>query len=286
MLCCCAQPAGAALLVYEPFDYSAGALQGQVNGNGETWERAGTANPPNAINVVSGNLSVPAPLPGATGGMLQITGNGNGSGSTNRLGLGSGITTATPITADASVYYSLALRVDALTGSNNTVGGFVVGLNNTAGAQSSNPSAVAARLQMRIDPSDATKYNLGIFNNRSAAASSTSWTGPLNVGDTYFLVAQDELISGTSNDVSRLWVNPAISATPPTATVEDTTGATTDINVASIIVRQSPAPFLTMDELRVGTSWGDVVGVPEPAGASLLLVGAALAGRRRRRNAK
>ncbi len=77
--------ASAALNVYEPFNYSTGALQDQVDNsgvgtaNGNTWLRAGTANPPSNINVASGNLTGPAELPPAIGNELTITGIGNGS---------------------------------------------------------------------------------------------------------------------------------------------------------------------------------------------------------------
>jgi hypothetical protein len=46
--------------------------------------------------------------------------------------------------------------------------------------------------------------------------------------------------------------------TAPAPIESDLTPATTDINIASIILRQSPAPSLTLDELRVGTTWASV----------------------------
>src|SRR5438477_9525975 len=48
--------ASAALNVYDPFNYSTGALQGNTNAgggtaNGNSWLQAGVANPPTGINV-------------------------------------------------------------------------------------------------------------------------------------------------------------------------------------------------------------------------------------------
>lgn len=97
-------------------------------------------------------------------------------------------------------------------------------------------------------------------------------------GETLFLVAASELVPGTQNDVSRLWINPDRStlgdASPPPATlIDNSTGTGTDIGVFSIILRQSPAPFLTLDELRVGTTWAAVT-IPEPAAFGLVVFGA------------
>ena len=264
-----ASTASAALVLYEPFDYTSGQrVLGQSNSStGTSWLLAAASGTTDttAINVASNSLTVPAPLQPTDGNSATINGIGNLSGAANRLAFNPA---GTQITSGA-VYYSLALRVDSLSGSNNLNGGFFIGLNNTGNsATTQNPGAVAARLQARIDPTDATKYNLGIFNNRSAPAASASWsTMPLNVGDTLFVVASYEINAGASNDVSRLWINPgslgAAVAPPPSAV--DLTFAATDINIASLLLRQSPAPFLTLDEIRVGTDWGSVTAIPEPS---------------------
>ena len=76
------------------------------------------------------------------------------------------------------------MRVDQLTGSNTTIGGFFTGINNTGNsATTNNPTVIGARLQCRVDPADASKYNLGIFNHRGADAASATWSPALNVGD-------------------------------------------------------------------------------------------------------
>jgi hypothetical protein len=276
LVCCCAHSATAALLRYEPFDYNdvGTTVEGKTNPDGETWVAAYASTAPNAINVASGNLSVPPQMNPSIGNSAEIDGSGNGAGKALRLPLGE------TIAPDNTVYYSFALRVDALTGSNITTGGFFIGLNNSAGATATNPGSVAARIQARIDPTDGTKYNLGIFNNRNALAASASWAGAqLTVGDTYFIVASSEMNAGASNDVARLWINPVLNGTEPAPTAIDFTFATTDINVASIILRQGPAPHMTLDELRVGTTWQSVI--PEPASLCLVLIGCMFAFSRR-----
>jgi hypothetical protein len=285
-----ASGASAALLVYEPFDYPAGErVLGQTNpSTGNDWllaAAAGASGDTTAINTASGNLSPPPALGDAVGNSATITGVGNLSGAANRLGLG----TSFDANSGDTVYYSLLLRIDDVSNSNTGVGGFFIGLNNLGNtASTTNPGSVAARLQVRQDPGDPTKYNLGIVRQRAPTAAEpiTSWSGPMTPGETLFVVGSSELVAGTQNDIARLWINPDPStfgaASPPPATLtDDTTGIGTDIGVLSVLLRQSPAPFLTLDELRVGTTWAAVT-VPEPATIALFVLGAiALLARRR-----
>ncbi len=262
----------AAPLVYEPFDYPAGTLDGRVNpSTGTPWALAGIS--ANDINVFTGNLTAPSPLEAAVGNLLAITGSTGNSGGSFRLGFADPTTdppTPTPVTAPATLYFSFLLRVDSVAVGNNTAGGFFAGLNTMSGPQGSNVTAVAARVQCRIDPVDVGRYNLGIFNNRNASAASLSWaSAQLVPGETHFIVAVCELNSGASNDVSRLWISPdpgTFGAAAPPPTVSDETFATNDLaQVASVLVRQvSTSPLVTLDELRVGLTWADVtpVGVP------------------------
>jgi hypothetical protein len=289
LVCCCTVPAQATLLVYEPFDYDAVGTtgEGQTAPSGQTWVAAYgpappmTPIPPNVIKVVGGNLAAPSPLQPAIGNSAEIDGSGNGAGKAIRLPLGGG---AAQNSGD-TVYYSLALRVDDLAGSTNVVGGFFLGLNNSAVASTANPTAAGARLQGRIDPNNAAMYNLGIFRNVNAAAAAASWSGPLSVGQTLFLVASYETVPGDQNDIARLWINPDLSTfgdpsfspltTPPTL-IDNTTMTGSDIGIASIILRQSPAPHVTLDELRVGTDWASVTAIPEPSPFFVLLLVSAL----------
>jgi hypothetical protein len=278
---CCASSAHAALLVYEGFDYPVGQpVTGNVNpSNGQTWFQAGAVTRVNSISVASGNLTPPPQLQATSGESATINGVGNtaSNGIADRLSIGGAVS------GDMTVYYSLMMRVDALTGSNNANGGFFIGLNNSVGAQAGSPTAAGARLQARIDPVDGTKYNLGIFNNRSAVAASTSWSpAQLSVGDPIFVVGSYDLNPGANNDVSRLWINPgSLGGAEPAPSAIDTVAGTEFTQIASVLLRQSPAPWLTVDELRVGTTW-EAVTTPEPSSLSLVLIGSLLTCRRGR----
>jgi hypothetical protein len=275
------------MLVYEPFKYDANErVLGQTNYfNGNTWLRAAAATDTTAINTASGNLTPPPGHRVAIGNSAKITGVGNSSGGANRLAF-PGFST----NSGNTVYYSLLLRIDDVSNSNNTLGGFFIGLNDNGNvATNNNPTSVAARLQVRQDPTDITKYNLGIIRQRSPAGTGAdvNWSGPMTPGETLFLVASIEQQVGAQNDIARLWINPDPNTfddpvPPPPTLIDNTTGIGTDIGAFSVILRQSPAPFLTIDELRVATTWYDAT-IPEPTTLALLIFSAAGSARLRLR---
>src|SRR6185437_2555453 len=250
----------AALNIYEPFNYSTGPLQGNINtsagttANGKAWVQAGPANPPGSINVVSGSLTGPTVLPPSLGNSVQINGFIGGDGSTNRLPLGQQYLSGT-------VYYSFLLDVSDLTNSNSTTGGFFFALNNSINPQTGAPGVSPGKIQARIDQTDPTKYNLGVLTNESASAGASSWaTNQLSLGDTELIVGSYDV----TNKVAKMWINPDPAtfglSTAPTATVSDTNaGGSFSSGIQSVLLRQSStAPALALDELRVGSTWGDV----------------------------
>jgi len=267
--------ASATLNVYEPFNYSVGTLQGDTNtqtgttagvangGAGTSWLRAGTANPPNQVNVFTGNLDgTPLGLTPSLTGSNSLSLNGgpnNGDGSMNRLAINAGAAGYN----SGTVFYSFLLDVTGgLTNSNNTTGAFFFSLNNTANSsQTNNPTTLPGKVQIRVDPTDSSKFNLGVFTNEGATANSAAWaTGQLSTNSTYFIVGAYDV----TNKVASLWINPDSqffgSGTAPTATAQDTNAGTTfSSGIQSILVRQNALlPNLLMDEVRVGNSWATV----------------------------
>jgi autotransporter-associated beta strand protein len=253
--------ASAALNVYDPFNYSPGALLGNTNNsgvgtaNGNIWLNAGVG----AVGeiVTTASLTSPAGVPVPVGNELSVTNILSGN-PTNRLALDQNYTAAGGLT----LYFSMLLNVTDLTNSNNTTGGFFFSFNNTGNsAQGNDPTVMPGRLQVRIDPNDGTKYNLGYFGQSGATAGSSAWaTNQLDTNVTQFIAGSINL--GTREH--KLWINPDPStfslATAPAATSSLADGGTwSGNNIQSLLIRQTAAlPNLIMDELRVGSAWADV----------------------------
>ena len=83
--------------------------------------------------------------------------------------------------------------------------------------------------------------------------------GNYSIGDSVFIVMSYDIDSGAING----WVNPAgtdFGGSAPTALLTDT-DATPDTLIDRFALRQdstNETPAMTIDELRIGTSWADV----------------------------
>jgi hypothetical protein len=118
--------------------------------------------------------------------------------------------------------------------------------------------------------SDGAGYDIGI-NPRTTAANTVWSSGTQTINTTLFVVISYQIVSGTSNDVVNLWINPTPGSSMPAATHSATNSGTDLANLNRILLRQDAAtttPFVEMDELRVGTTWADVT----PAGATINLL--------------
>ncbi len=256
---------------YDPFadatgsggtSYAVGAnLVGQTDAQGQTWFQAGPASA-TTPKITAGNLTY-AGLPVSQGNSVSFGGNGQSA----RLNTSSVVGTGT-------IYYSFILDVTGITGL-STSGVFWAGFNNSVGSQATTPTTVATRLYTKTSGSG---FVLGVDKN-SSSTSDWYWdTTTRNVGDTLFIVGAYELNSGTTtDDVSYLWINPTVgSLTAPAPTLTAATGADITLGqVASFVLfdRSTAQPSGVIDELRIGTSWADVTGVPEPTTTALAGLG-------------
>ncbi len=232
-----------ALPHHEPFNYTAAAsLQTQA-----TWT---SLNSGDNIVVGSGSLSY-AGLPASTFNKISFD--------------GAGIDAAKAFTsqsvAGTTVYYSFLMNVTAL-GSLNTTGGYFTGLTDAS-------TGFGATVWTRAD---AGGYDIGFAPRTSAP---TSWSTQRALNTTVFVVVSYQLVSGTTNDVVKMWINPATGGSEPAATFTITNTGTDLTSVQRILVRQDAAattPFIEMDEMRVGLTWADVTpvgGVPVVSGGSV-----------------
>lgn len=155
-------------------------------------------------------------------------------------------------TSTGKVYYSYLLNISSV-GSLNATGGYISGLYQT-----SSSTTTGAAIWVRLDGSG---YDIGISPRSSAPA---SWSTAKSVNTTYLIVVCYEFVSGTVNDIAKVWINPdaaSFGGSEPAATISVTNG-TTDLNGAGrFFLRQdgsTTTPFVEIDELRLGTTWASV----------------------------
>ncbi len=187
--------------------------------------------------ISSGNLSYSG-LPTSTGNKVSFSSTGEDAAK-----LFTQQTTGT-------VYYSFLLNVTSL-GSLNATGGYFTAFNEGTGTN------YGATVWLRLD---GTGFDIGI-NPRTTAANTVWSTGTQTVNTTLFIVISYQIVSSTANDVVKLWINPALGVSEPTATLSATNGGTDLANLNRILLRQDGAnstPNIEMDELRIGTTWASV----------------------------
>jgi hypothetical protein len=141
------------------------------------------------------------------------------------------------------------------------------------------------------DPSDPTKYQLGVGVATANALRVFDTANSYGVGDTLYVIGSYTFNPSTDDDVAKLYVflDPAAipAAEPGTANaVSSGTGSDIALNqLFSFFIRNNAVEpdHIQIDELRVDGSWAGVTGVPEPSSLALtgLLTIAAL--RRRRK---
>jgi hypothetical protein len=96
-----------------------------------------------------------------------------------------------------------------------------------------------------------------------------------STSETHFYVVQLNLNSGGLDSFSA-WLDPVTLSPTPSA---DLTGSGIELSFNSISLESTGVGFnqthAYYDEIRFGTTWGDVLFIPEPSSFSLLLIGVA-----------
>lgn len=235
-LCILGLTSQAQQLLYEPFNYPADPIQGLTTQSAGAW--AGI-NSGDSILIASGSLTYTG-LPASTGNKVTF----DSSGRDYYTNFASQTT--------GSVYSSFILNVSNL-GKLSTTGGYFAGL-----LQGGSTSAFGATVWTRASTTTG-KYNVGISTRSNSAV---SWlAADLDPGTSYFIVSAYDIITGTGNDVARIWLNPSAIGGAET-TADATAVAGTDMtSVARYFLRQdnvTNTPFIEIDEIRVGTTWASV----------------------------
>jgi hypothetical protein len=240
--------ASATNLYTDAFNYPAGSGLG----TNAPWENVIARTPP--MTVQAGSLNYPG-LPTA-GNSLQLN---NAIGDTNVVSLG-----ASPLTS-GTVYYSMVLQLNAaFTGSGQP---YFAGFDDNA---SGGTFDTGASLVARRNAGDNSKIDLGIAaaaaspgNNNTKIYSPT----PYSTTDMLFVVGSYTFNPNAKDDVARLYVfanGEAIPTSEPGTPAAMSTTAPGNADYAGIYrfyLRDNTGepPTILADELRIGTSWQDIL---------------------------
>lgn len=248
-------------------------LAGQTNVLLEGWVGIGTSATGATVVLTNGSLAAPNNLPSSTGNSVLLV---NQTGPGGRYNF--------PSKTSGSVFYSCLIQLKDFTSlipaNTNTHGGgaFNLGFNNvTTVNQAANPTGYASPLYYgKVTNSSGISlgYVLGI--GRGTGSTNRFWetntTSFHQADEIVFVVASYQFVSGVSNDIAALWVNPdpstfgADTAPPPTIIIDGVTNVSTDPDINSGVItsfllanRNTGSPdAMVVDELRLGTNWAQV----------------------------
>jgi hypothetical protein len=232
-------------LFYEPFTYAPSNVNGLFVQSNAVWKNANTGD---SIFVVANSLSYPG-LAASQGEKVAFD--------------GAGVDNYRAFTQQASgeVYASFIMNVASL-GLMNTTGTYVITL-----LENNSTSAFGACLWLKKSAT-VGKFNIGISNRSNSVVSYLP--AELDTLTSHFIVLSYEIIAGSANDVSSIWLNTAqFGGIEPVSSATALGG--TDLSAAGIgrlMLRQpaasANAPFVQFDEIRVGTTWNDVTPCAAP----------------------
>ncbi|SDE46642.1 Por secretion system C-terminal sorting domain-containing protein [Dyadobacter soli] len=219
-------------LLNESFNHTGGTLLSAAN-----WAVRASGTP--AISVTAGNLAVASTI-------------GNDFGNKASLASSGQDVYRNFTAANATTYNSMVVNVSAA----QATGDYFYILGN-----STSPLVYGARVYIR---SNGAGFSFGI--SRGAATAPVYETTVRNFNTNYFIVLKYEVVTGTTNDLAKLFVSSAaLASEPATASIEygASTGEdiTASVPLSSVNLYQGTAanaPSLQIDGINVGTTWASV----------------------------
>ncbi|MBI5215029.1 MAG: T9SS type A sorting domain-containing protein [Ignavibacteriae bacterium] len=247
------------LLTNENFDYSTGQLT-NVNGGGNVsggnWvSYSGTTLP---LQVTSGSLTFTGYASSGVGNKV-VTQPGSAEDAYRQF------TTQTT----GTVYFGFLLNVTSTTGmvaNTSTTGDYSFALT-----PSNSTSALNARVSVRVG-SVAGTYNLGLRAS-SSNTTSTFKSTDYATGVTHLIVVSYQIVDGATNDIVKMWIDPAIGGSESTSDLSQTAGI--DLaDVARMAIRQGTNSVNSeVDGIRIGTTWESVTGATGDANSDIVAAG-------------
>ncbi|MBW8864916.1 MAG: hypothetical protein JF609_08350 [Verrucomicrobia bacterium] len=232
--------AHASLNVYEPFNYSTLANGTAVTGTGltGTWSCG-------AVGSIGTGLTYPS---------LPVANSSLSSGSSRQI-------------ANFSSSLSTGTKwISFLYKASGNIGG------NIDGVFFPNGNSTCLWFGFGLGPFSGTQGQLGIGSMTTAGtaaqgASSLKQIGLGTYGNTYLVVLRIDFNTSGANDTVMIYTNPAANTSAPSATTAAGTNTTYDVGtISGVGLNVQGGATITVDEIRVGDTYGDVVGyVPPPS---------------------
>ncbi len=240
-------------LLTEDFNYPAGQLTDTDSGanvsNGNWIHYSGDSN---YIEVVSGNLTYPGynTAPSPTSGMVKLdTIKGNGEDADTRF---------TPVNS-GTIYCSFLLNLITsgnLKSDSSDLSEYFIGYLTSA-VDTVIHSAVAIRRG-----SVPNTFNLGIFPVINDSVGITWLNTNYNIDTTLLVIVAYQFITGDSNNIVSLWVNPSTSGSQPPSLISTSDIDTHDtLRLTRLALHQGSlrTPICNIDAIKISTSWTDAV---------------------------
>lgn len=239
-------------LMTDNIEYSAGRLTSLSSGN---WVSYSGDTLTNYIQVTAGNLGYASYPYDSIGNKITIHAVTSSAEDAYRE-----FATQLP---DCNIYVSFLLRITSSTMSadTSTNGDYFMAL-----LPSTSTTALVGRVSVKQSATSG-KYRIGI---RISSSNSTNWSASeMDVDGTYLVVLNYNLITGNTNDVAKIWVNPALPGPETTADVVQASALTSDpADIARLAIRQGytasshmQTPDADIDGIMVGSTWEAVTGV-------------------------
>ena len=262
------------LLASETFEsYPAGPLSGQNGGTGWTggWTAPGAVVRADVVDTTGTPMTfTPAgALTTVNGATRALEVQLSGAPSSQFAGVR---TLAAPISETFYVGYLVRYQAGAAWASGNNTFTLHLGTNSS--------STTTLNFGLRGDagaPGNRNEFVLRYGTGAPVTGASTG--GQVVNGTDYFLVARMNYASGLFTSAN-MWLNPSAIDDVDTPSGDASLTFTTSFAnpVSHIFFREAVLDaddVLRADEIRIGTTWGDVVPVPEPGSVTLLSLGAA-----------